>query len=296
MHGRRRISHPVEKDGVYIFSDTRLGGAANCYFLFGENEDYLIDCLSGAQGANLWDAITTLRKEKNQSERPLHILLTHIHPDHAGGLADFIMATNVTVHCHPGAIECLKSGCDWDDIMKNGKVSKLMKIPNFADPLPLKDTDKFYLNSSANIQCIFTLGHSRDSVCYYVDTTGLLFTGDTFYYVAKPSLLDAFTFGDWKEFAASLNKLLVLHPSIIFPGHDEPVLYDVFEQQVNKTVEYIEKKINRSQKKSKVGKCIGCGIRAVGACAQCKSAVYCGKTCQIIHWSVHSRTCKTRNI
>lgn len=45
-------------------------------------------------------------------------------------------------------------------------------------------------------------------------------------------------------------------------------------------------------KKAKFGKCIGCGIRAVGACAKCGTALYCGKACQIANWKTHAKQCK----
>lgn len=37
--------------------------------------------------------------------------------------------------------------------------------------------------------------------------------------------------------------------------------------------------------------CIACASPATGTCAQCKQAVYCGKTCQVEHWKTHVSKC-----
>ncbi|MHC4595051.1 MAG: hydroxyacylglutathione hydrolase [Planctomycetota bacterium] len=72
-----------------------------------------------------------------------------------------------------------------------------------------------------NIQLITTPGHTRDSVCYYVqlseEHSGLLFTGDTLFIggCGRPIECDAQTL--WH----SLQKLAALpDDTLVYPGHD----------------------------------------------------------------------------
>ncbi|MBW8041583.1 MAG: hydroxyacylglutathione hydrolase [Planctomycetes bacterium] len=72
-----------------------------------------------------------------------------------------------------------------------------------------------------NVQVIATPGHTRDSVCYYVQPSekhsGLLFTGDTLFVggCGRPIECDARTL--WQ----SLQKLTALpNDTLLYPGHD----------------------------------------------------------------------------
>ncbi len=112
-----------------------------------------------------------------------NVLITHRHFDHTGGVEDLKE----------------KTGC---------KVVSGEK----AEVLP---------GGNTNIQVIATPGHTRDSVCYYVQPTekqgGLLFTGDTLFVggCGRPMECDARTL--WQ----SLQKLTALpNDTLVFPGHD----------------------------------------------------------------------------
>ncbi len=111
------------------------------------------------------------------------VLITHRHFDHTGGVGDLKE----------------KTGC---------KVVSGEK----AEVLP---------GGNTNIQVIATPGHTRDSVCYYVQPTeehsGLLFTGDTLFVggCGRPMECDARTL--WQ----SLQKLTALpNDTLVYPGHD----------------------------------------------------------------------------
>lgn len=111
------------------------------------------------------------------------VLITHRHFDHTGGVRDL----------------GVKTGC---------------KVVSGEKPEVL-------LDGNVNIQVIATPGHTRDSVCYYVQPTeehnGLLFTGDTLFIggCGRPIECDAGTL--WQ----SLQKLIALpNDTLVFPGHD----------------------------------------------------------------------------
>lgn len=80
---------------------------------------------------------------------------------------------------------------------------------------------KTFLIGSMNIQVIATPGHTRDSVCYYVqpsgEHSGLLFTGDTLFVggCGRPIECDSRTL--WQ----SLQKLTALpDDTLVYPGHN----------------------------------------------------------------------------
>ena len=112
-----------------------------------------------------------------------HVLATHRHFDHTAGTEDLKK----------------KTGCNVIAADKAG----IIHIAN------------------TNIQVITTPGHTRDSVCYYVqppeEHSGLLFTGDTLFVggCGRPIECDASTMWD------SLQKIAALpDDTLVYPGHD----------------------------------------------------------------------------
>lgn len=112
-----------------------------------------------------------------------HVLATHRHFDHTAGIEDLKK----------------KTGCNVIAADKAG----IIHIAN------------------TNIQVIATPGHTRDSVCYYVqppeEHSGLLFTGDTLFVggCGRPIECDASTMWD------SLQKIAALpDDTLVYPGHD----------------------------------------------------------------------------
>ncbi len=112
-----------------------------------------------------------------------HILVTHHHFDHVGGIQEIMK----------------KTGCN-------------VIIANKA---------RIFQIANTNIQVITTPGHTRDSVCYYVQPTknqeGVLFTGDTLFIggCGRPIECNAQTM--WN----SLQKIAALpDDTLVYPGHN----------------------------------------------------------------------------
>jgi hydroxyacylglutathione hydrolase len=111
------------------------------------------------------------------------VLITHRHFDHTAGIETLKERTG-----------CKVFGGEKEEILPAGNV---------------------------NIQAIATPGHTRDSVCYYVQPfenhSGLLFTGDTLFVggCGRPIECDAQTL--WQ----SLQKLTALpDDTLVYPGHN----------------------------------------------------------------------------
>ena len=125
--------------------------------------------------------------------------ITHHHSDHSGNLK--------------WAKEFLKADIA---IPWNGRALLKGRIPAKVDTL--KDGDVIELDGGVRVQVLGTPGHSVDSLCFYIEEEGVLFTGDT--------LLGSSTTTVWDLalYRQSLKRLLGLpNLKVICPGHGKIV-------------------------------------------------------------------------
>ncbi len=166
------------------------------------------------------DAGVVLKALEKQSLNLTHVLITHRHFDHTAGMEDLKKKTDCKV-----------------------------LAPEKAETLY---PDKI----GVNIQVIATPGHTRDSVCYYVQPSGkhsgVLFTGDTLFIggCGRPIGCDASTMWD------SLQKIAALpDDTLIYPGHDyteENYEFALTIEPDNKVVAKYLQAVKEWQKQSKL--------------------------------------------
>ena len=116
-----------------------------------------------------------------------YILLTHGHADHRDALAGLLENFPDAEVCgHPGNSSAVRHLSDGEELRLGNCV----------------------------IETLFTPGHSRDSVCYLVDS-GMLLTGDTLF-------VDYVGFAKSSEGLYSSLKRIAKLPGklVIYPGHD----------------------------------------------------------------------------
>lgn len=139
-----------------------------------------------------------------------HLVVTHWHRDHIGGVES--------------VRKLLKKLFPTD---KQPTVWKLPRAPNDTDRSdyersiqwePLKH-DQVVEVEGAKLQIKYTPGHTTDHACLLLQDENILFSGDC--------ILGEGTsvFEDLHDYLLSLNKILELRPTIIYPGHG-PVLTD----------------------------------------------------------------------
>ena len=149
-------------------------------------DNYIYLCCYGQHNAFAVDPGSSrpvLKALEQHNLNLTHILATHGHFDHTAGIEDLKK----------------KTGCD---LIADNEAG-IIHIANM------------------NIQVIATPGHTRDSVCYYVQPSenhsGILFTGDTLFIggCGRPMECDAFTM--WN----SLQKVAALpDDTLVYPGHN----------------------------------------------------------------------------
>ena len=125
--------------------------------------------------------------------------ITHHHADHSGNLKWAKATLGAEISIPAGGRKLLKG-----------------RIPREVNSLA--DGDVIDLGSGVRLQVLATPGHSVDSLCYYLEEEGVLFTGDT--------LLGSSTTTVWNlgHYRRSLERLLQLpNLKVICPGHGKIV-------------------------------------------------------------------------
>ncbi|KAL8872459.1 MAG: hypothetical protein Q9174_001915 [Haloplaca sp. 1 TL-2023] len=119
-----------------------------------------------------------------------HVLLTHWHKDHTGGIADLLAHdSKIKIHKHmpdPGQLD-----------IANGQL---------------------FQTQGATLRAVFTPGHSVDHMCFLLEEENVLLTGDNVlghgYSVAE----------DLEAYTSSLRLMASLKCAIGYPGHGEVIL------------------------------------------------------------------------
>lgn len=131
--------------------------------------------------------------------------ISHHHLDHSGNLKWIRETYKADVLVHDEGVPLL------EDKLPDSGVEKLRE----GKPIDL---------SGVRVQVLETPGHSIDSVCYYIEEEGVLFSGDT--------MLGSTTTTVWElgPYMASLRRLLELpNLKVICPGHG-PLIHDPRER------------------------------------------------------------------
>jgi glyoxylase-like metal-dependent hydrolase (beta-lactamase superfamily II) len=127
-----------------------------------------------------------------------HVILTHQHQDHAGGLAEIVPRVPATLYAGTDDVSSIDAG---------GKTLK-----------PVKDGDEVF-----GLQIIGTPGHTLGHVSIFEPGTGVLVAGDA---LRNQNVLEGaaplYT-ADQAQADASVKKLAGLDVRAILPGHGKPL-------------------------------------------------------------------------
>jgi glyoxylase-like metal-dependent hydrolase (beta-lactamase superfamily II) len=147
------------------------------------------------------------------------IVLTHGHPDHIGGAADVIGRY--------GALRVSKRPHAGFDAVFSGAIA------------PIDDGD-VVRTEGATLRALHTPGHAEDHLCFALEEEGAIFSGDNVLGVGT-TVIPA-EGGDLLDYMTSLDRLLALAPTAIYPAHGPKI-----EDGVAKLREYIDHRLQRER-------------------------------------------------
>lgn len=180
---------------VPVSAATRTAvGDTNCYVV-GEESAVVVD--PAARDPDLDDLLAdrTVR----------HVVATHHHPDHVGGVAAYAEAFDATVWCRYGRADAFEAatGVAADRRFREGTV-----VPG-AEPLTVVETP----------------GHAPEHVAFACKTDAgeALLAGDLA--VAAGSVVVGHPEGDLRAYLTSLRRVVARDPDMLYPGHG-PVVED----------------------------------------------------------------------
>lgn len=181
----------VRRVGVGV--ETRAPTGTTNAYLLGDDDALLVD--PGGRDPALDDAVTDCDVA--------HVAVTHHHPDHCGGVADYAARTGATVWARAGRVDAFEAatGTSPDRTFRPGAT---------------------ILTGDGPITVLDTPGHTPEHVAF-VHHHGVA-CGDLA--VAEGSVAVAAPEGDLRAYLTSLRRVHATHPPRLFPGHG-PVIDDV---------------------------------------------------------------------
>ncbi len=196
----------------------------NC-FIVGGDEFVVIDPGSPypAEQQQLDDLLDLLLAE---GRRFREIIITHLHPDHIGGVNHLAERYHAPVAAHRLTAEAIADTIRVDRLINDNEI------------IELTGRD-LYPGESWRLRALWSPGHARGHLSFYEENSGSLITGDCV--VGMGTVVIAPPEGNMAEYLATLHRYLELpRLTALFPAHG-PVLADTRA----KVEEYIQHRYER---------------------------------------------------
>lgn len=215
-------------DGLYI-----LSGTVNMYLLDAPEGLTLVDAGFPGDEKKVLDALKAL-------DRPVaalrHIVLTHAHPDHIGGLAALKRMTGARTYMHPADIPVAERGGSFrpmtaaPGLLSRVLFAALVRPNTRVEPCCIDQAvaDGDVLPIGGGLRVVPVPGHCAGQVALLWTERGVLFTGDacTNMFGLGPPI----GYEDKAEGERSQRKLASLEFETACFGHGKPVLKGASER------------------------------------------------------------------
>jgi glyoxylase-like metal-dependent hydrolase (beta-lactamase superfamily II) len=221
-------------------------GIANAYIIGYAREWILVD--TGTPG-NSDTILKATAEHMGRGSRPIAIVLTHGHFDHAGSARDLAAHWGVKVYVHHREKPFVNGASKYPppDPTVGGFMSQVIRfVPNISFDLQpwLRELPDSRLPWLQEWQVIETPGHTAGHISLFRESDGTLLAGDAFTTVNQDSMIGAITQAqqvsrppayytpDWEQAWASVQKLADLNPRVLAAGHGNPMAGDEALQEL----------------------------------------------------------------
>jgi glyoxylase-like metal-dependent hydrolase (beta-lactamase superfamily II) len=176
---------------------------------------YLIGCRQTMQAAIVdpsWSGEKLARLVQEEGYTLTHILLTHAHFDHVGGLADLKGVLDVPVYAHPDSADLLRHAA------RAGAMFGVSVTPPPPADHPLRDGDTVQVGN-LTLEALYTPGHAPGHLSFWLREQGVVLSGDALFQggIGRTDLPG----GDFATLMHAIrHKLLTLPDTTrVFSGH-----------------------------------------------------------------------------
>lgn len=195
----------AEKTEIKIESYLVSEFGTNCYFVINNETKEMLVVDPGDNASMLIDTI------EREQIKPVAILLTHGHLDHASAAEALAKEFQVKIYAHEAEKETLEDS-------RMNLTAAFGAAKKFRADVFVKDNEVLEL-IGCKIKVLFTPGHTPGGCCYYFNEQRILFSGDTLF--CESVGRTDFPGGSSAALIRSIReKLLDLPDDVkVYPGH-----------------------------------------------------------------------------
>lgn len=204
---QKETTYECVADGIYDIACPPVG--FHCYLVVGEKKAVLVDTGMG---------IGSLRKVvESLTDLPVMVVLTHGHPDHGGGTAEFeevfMWAADFDVY---SKMACKEFRIKDVSHMPGGPEMVEMLQPTGPEPKPLEDGQIIDLGGRT-LEVIYAPGHTHGSICLIDSKTRGMFTGDNVQ--GYETTIREWNSSTIDKYLETLKTLKKYEPAVLYGGH-----------------------------------------------------------------------------
>lgn len=178
---------------------------ANCYLLTASTGPAAVAIDPGGDVAPL------LARLRQRARTLTHILLTHAHFDHIGGVAALVAATGAALAVHAEDVPLLRR--------RGGALEWGFEVPACPEPSLLVQPGQRLDLEVASLQALFVPGHTPGHLAFYCAEAQSVFTGDVLFQgsIGRTDLPG----GNAAQLLRSIRENLFTLPdeTVVYPGH-----------------------------------------------------------------------------